>query len=94
MDTLWLQKKPGEPAMVEAEDGTCAALLGLPDRVRLPEVMGGQEARVISASRAPCPMCESEGTQGSYVVHLRLEGRSGVAECRRHGFVWYREAKP
>jgi hypothetical protein len=87
--TEWFNRKPGDFAAQGVDDPTMLLLGdGAPDWVRLPPELGGTQLKVQGAHAAPCPMCKG----GSDVRHLELEGNYGVAECPRHGFVWYRRS--
>ena len=87
MTTAWFQKRAGSDVHESTEDETMV-LVGdvIPDWVRLPAELGGARVPVHGATAAPCPMCRD----GHPVRHLKVEGSLGVAECRQHGFVWYR----
>lgn len=89
MTTAWFQKEAGSEIHEGIEDETMV-LVGsvVPDWVRLPAELGGARVPVEGASLAPCPMCGG----GPDVQHLGVEGNLGVAECRHHGFVWYRKS--
>lgn len=58
----------------------------LPDWVRTPAEIGGQQLRVIGQSRGPCPVCK----EGPAVRHIHCEQGFFVAECAVHGFAWYK----
>ena len=87
-ETLWTDRKPGEPFGVGVVDG-------VPDWVRtppgMPEIGEGVKLRVLNEFFAPCPMCERSGESTGNVRHLTLERRVLVAECEvpGHGFMWY-----
>lgn len=89
MSTAWFNKKPGSEVHESIEDDTML-LLGdaTPDWVRLPAELGGAQVRVLGAHAASCPLCRNDQP----VRHLRVEDELGVAECREHGFVWYRKS--
>ena len=85
-DTMWFNKQPGDVAGVGVDDPTALLIADVPDWVRLPPDLGGQQVRVTEGFAAPCPMCSGAGD----VKHLRTTQGICVAECSKHGFVWYR----
>lgn len=89
MTTAWFEKQAGSEVHTSTEDETML-LLGdvTPDWVRLPAELGGARVRVLGAHAASCPMCRNDRP----VRHLHVEDGLGVAECREHGFVWYRKS--
>lgn len=89
MDTLWFERRPGEFASPCTDESETGAVLVMhpessPDWVRLPADLGGTRLRVLKSFTGPCPKCESQ------VKHMELAGGYYVAECRAHGFLWYR----
>lgn len=89
--TEWFSKKQGDGVSVSIDDPSMV-LIGdqTPDWVRLPDELGGATLRVLDSIRAECPMCED----GVPTRHLHCHDHFGVAECERHGFVWYRMTPP
>jgi hypothetical protein len=83
--TEWFNKTAGDDFSVREEDEGMV-LLGdqTPDWVCTPPELGSQRMRVIADASLECPMCQD----GAPVKHLICE-RVAVAECHRHGFVWY-----
>lgn len=86
MTTKWFDKKLGSD-LHASQDEAGVYLVGdmVPDWVRTPDQIGGQQVRVTGAFAGPCPKCGG----GPDVRHLNLEGGLSVAECRLDGFVWY-----
>lgn len=87
MSTTWFQKHAGSEVH-EGIDDESMVLVGdtIPDWVGLPSQLGGARVRVLGWKASPCPLCKG----GHDVRHLQVEDGLGVAECRTHGFVWYR----
>lgn len=85
--TEWFQRKAGDEFSIHHEDES-VVLIGdqTPDWVKLPPELGGATLRIASSFRMECPMCED----GAPVRHFACSDGYGVAECSRHGFVWYR----
>jgi len=85
--TEWFNRQAGDVSSIGKDDPTMV-LIGdqTPDWVRLPQELGGAQLRVLDTARLECPMCED----GAPVLHLRCSDRYCVAECTKHGFVWYR----
>jgi len=87
MSTMWFNREAGSTvAQGTDEPETLLVGDGAPDWVRLPPELGGGQERVLGSHPAPCPMCKGDAP----VRHLELAGDLGVAECVKHGFVWYR----
>jgi hypothetical protein len=85
--TAWFTRKPGDVVSPSTEDPTMAIVGGgLPDWIRLPPELGGGTVRPVRQFGAPCPKCD----EGPPVRHIECNGGLHVAECERHGFVWYR----
>jgi hypothetical protein len=80
MSTMWFDKQAGG-LPVNEEDGV-AVLHGVPDYVRLPAELGGNQANVVSAHMGPCPVT------GANVRHLVLDCGVSVAESNQ--FYWYK----
>ena len=77
---------PDEPCvLVYVHDG----VPGVPDWVRLPTALGGARINVKHGKRCACPCGDPHE-----VLVLVLDEPTGlcVAECRTHGYLWYREA--
>jgi len=83
--TQWFTKKPGEAPSAPDGDGVMVFIGDLPDWVRTPPELGGSRVKVLGGTMAACPKCPA------MVPHLHLEGELYVAECRSHGFLWYRK---
>lgn len=85
--TEWFNRQAGDVSSIGKDDPTMV-LIGdqTPDWVRLPDELGGDKLRVLAVNRLECPMCQD----GAPIKHLACESGYGVAECHRHGFVWYR----
>ena len=58
----------------------------MPDWVKLPDEIGGQTLKPVRQFGQECPMCAN----GKLVRHMECTEGYYVAECPRHGFVWYR----
>lgn len=82
----WYEKRPYEDVSQSVDDPSEFIVASVPDAVRLPPELGGASVRVIGSLSRECPLCDD----GAPIRHLACEGNYGVAECRRHGFVWYR----
>ena len=92
--TLWFKRHAGEDIAQSVDDeGMHLVSDTSPDWVRVPEQVGGGRRRVISQFYAKCPMCvaaHGEEVILPEVMHFKVEGGVGVAECAKpHGFVWY-----
>ena len=89
MATEWFERGVGDFAAQGMDDPTLL-LIGdpVPDWVRTPPELGGIQLRVVRGFQAACPHC----SPAKPVRHLELESAEGcgVAECREHGFTWYR----
>lgn len=76
---------PGQQVGISEEDPALVIVVDVPDTVRLPQPLGGQEVRVLEAYTRACP-CGC----GAQVRALRLEGGVHVAPCMHRGFIWFR----
>jgi hypothetical protein len=87
--TMWFRREPGSHAAL-GETDPHSVLVGYskPEWVRLPSVLGGEQARVLSQEEAPCPKCSSDHP----VRTLHMDGGLAVAECVPCGFVWFQKA--
>lgn len=85
--TEWFNRQAGAGSSIGMDDPTMV-LIGdqTPDWVRLPPELGSETLKVTDAFRSECPMCK----EGPLVTHLVCERGYGVAECAKHGFIWYR----
>lgn len=85
--TDWFDRKAGDNFSTHQEEEGLV-LLGdqTPDWVRLPPELGSRQLRVTGTRYHECLMCQD----GAPVLHLFCQDDYGVAECSRHGFVWYR----
>ena len=82
---LHFAKRPGQTTGVAKEDETVLIYAEVPDTVRLPPELGGQEVRVLRAFMRVCP-----GRCGAEVKCYALKGGVHVAECGAEGFLWFR----
>jgi hypothetical protein len=91
VSTEWFEKIAGSDAALSTDDPHMLLIGdGVPDWVRLPPELGGQQVRVTHARMHTCP-------RGNHTVrHLKLDHDNlGVAECQAHGgFLWYRDTQP
>jgi hypothetical protein len=88
--TLWFDRKVGEFVSEASENGEPGTLIfmgneAMPDWVKTPEEIGGKTLKVLKMQIKECPKC----IESNHVKHLELEEGMFVAECRRHGFIWY-----
>ena len=90
--TEWFNRRTGDPVSVGLDEDQAMVLIGdqTPDWVRLPPELGSTTLKVLGKFRSECPMCED----GAPVKHLQCADGYGVAECKSHGFVWYRARNP
>jgi len=81
MSQMWFTKIPGQISVNEEEN---AVLFGdcVPDYVRTPPELGGEQVRVLEAFTAPCPVTKQ------VCRHLKLENGLYVAESDQ--FYWYK----
>ena len=99
--TIWTHLEGGEmgtPPVVDASDelgekpGTALLMnVGqIPDRVRMPQEIGGRELRVLGRTTFPiraCPNCQKQGTAGGYA----LEDDYVVGACPNcRNYIWAR----
>ena len=85
-------KRPGQNAGIAKESDESEGVLiyaEVPDTVRLPPELGGQEVCVLRAYARLCP-----GRCGAEVKCYELEGGIHVAECTSEGFLWFKPRKP
>lgn len=85
--TEWFDRKAGDNFSCHHEDDGLL-LVGdqKPDWVRLPPELGGRPLAVTGTCQHECLICQD----GAPVLHIFCADDYGVAECFRHGFVWYR----
>ena len=93
--TMWFDRKPGDIVSIGSEEeGDPSTILlassdALPDWIKTPPELGelgGQKLKVIRGFTAACPMCATE----NLVRHIECSGALFVAECKVHGFAWYK----
>ena len=93
-ETLWFTRRPGDSVSIGSEtDGDPSTVLltesnALPDWVRTPPELGNQQLKVIRGFTAACPMCSDNE---NLVRHIECSGGLFVAECKSHGFAWYKK---
>jgi len=86
--TMWFDREAGSPvAMGITDPASLMVGSGAPDWVRFPPELGGARVQVVEAFIAPCLKCTNHE-----VRHLAFDSDIGVAECNKHGFLWYRKS--
>jgi hypothetical protein len=76
---------PGQRVGISKEDPSMVILVDVPDTVRMPVELGGEEVHVVGHQDRGCP-CGC----GAQVRVLHLDNGVHVAGCPARGFLWYR----
>lgn len=85
-ETWWGEAKPGDTVYVGGpEKNEIMIGVNLPDWVRLPPELGGQQLKVVGDHYGPCPKNNQHEAH-----HIFLDGNINVAECVTcKEFIWY-----